>query len=190
MQRSCLKTYISYRFDADDANDTDLRRNNPCHPRHRASENNQPIILFPLNGRIGLRRHVITNTVYILHLLENTVGNLHQYRPLYRLNSSSHGIHRINGTDNDRPVKRTGIITYTYRLEIGYNSEILPYFLIQTCQPEFFLQDSVRLTNSLQTVTCDSSQATYPPILVRGKADDTPFHTANQVQDHTHALRP
>lgn len=132
MQRSCLKTYISYRFDADDANDTDLRKNNPCHPRHRASENNQPIILFPLNGRIGLRRHVITNTVYILHLLENTVGNLHQYRPLYRLNSSSHGIHRINGTDNDRPVKRTGIITYTYRLEIGYNSEILPYFLIQT----------------------------------------------------------
>ena len=93
---------------------TQPKKKSLCHPRHRASENNQSIILFPFNGRIGLRRHIITNTVDILHLLENTVGNLHQDRPIHRFDSGSHGIHRIDGTDNDRPVKRTGIITYTY----------------------------------------------------------------------------
>ena len=49
----------------------------------------------------------------------------------------------ITGQSNERALSRTPT-----DFEIGYYGEILPYFLVQACQLEFFTQDGVRFANS------------------------------------------
>ena len=114
-------------------------------------------ILFPFDCRIGFRRHIVANAVDVFNFLQDTVRDLHQDRPIDRLDSSRHGIYRIDGTDDDRPVERTCIIAYTYGFEVRHNREVLPNLLVQSGFLEFFTQDGIRFANRFQPVACDST---------------------------------
>ena len=76
-----------------------------------ATENERSL---PLDGRIGFRRHIVANAVYILHFFQYAIGNLHQDGPIDRLNSSSHGVYSVDRTDDDGPVERMGIVAYAH----------------------------------------------------------------------------
>ena len=89
---------------------------------------------FPLDRSAGLWRQVIADTVHVLHFTENPLRNRLEDWPRHFLNAGCHGIDGVDRPQNDRVLKRSGIVLHTHRFKIRYNSEILPYLFVRLWQ--------------------------------------------------------
>lgn len=106
-------------------------------------------LLFKFNRGRRLRRHIIAHPVHIFHLCQNPVGNLLQDLPIHPLDGSAHGVHRIDGPDNDHIFKTSGVILYAHGFKIRNHREILPDLFVQTGSGEFLSENGIRFPDSL-----------------------------------------
>ena len=106
-----------------------------------------------------------------------------QHGPLELLDRSGHGIHRIHGAQDHRPIVRAGIVVHTHRLEVGNHRKVLPNLLIQTGQLELLAQDGIGLTQRLQTIARDGTQAAHTQ--TRTREGLTINHIVRQTQLYT-----
>ena len=117
--------------------------------------------LFPLNGSAGLGRQVKEDPVDSLHLCGDSGGEVLQQGEGDVLYGSGHGVHRVDGPDNHRPVKGTGVVPDAGGLEVGDHREVLPDFPLQAVLGELLPEDSVRLPHGLQPIPGDGAQAAH-----------------------------
>ena len=110
--------------------------------------------LFPLNCCTRLRTHIITNSIDILHFVQNTICNLLKNCPVNLLNRSGHCVNCIDCTDNNRIFIAALIVFHTDRFKIRNDGEILPYFFIKTC------------ANSSRRIASDSRTASRRSLVI------------------------
>lgn len=121
----------------------------------------RPLNLFPLNRPRRLWRQVKADAVHSRHFFRNAVCDMLQKGERHVLYRSSHGVFRIHRAEDDRPLKRAFSVFYPDGFKIRDYCKVLPYLSFQTVLCKFLPQDRVRLTDSLQTVTGDRSQAAH-----------------------------
>ena len=77
------------------------------------------------------------------------------------LHSGGHGVYRIDGTDDDRPVKGALVIPDAHAFEVGHNGEILPHLALQAVLGKLLPQNGVGFPNCLQTIPGNGTQAAH-----------------------------
>ena len=83
--------------------------------------------------------------------MQNCIGDL--------FDGSSHSIGRIHSTDDGRPTLVAHFITDTNALDIGHSNKVLPHFACQTGVVKLFTQDGISLTQGVQSVSGNGTQA-------------------------------
>ena len=78
------------------------------------------------------------------------------------LHRSGHGIHSIDGTNDNTPLIGAPVIPHPYRLQVGNSCEILPHLALQAEFGKLLPEDGIRLPDGLQPVPGDGPQAAHP----------------------------
>ena len=87
------------------------------------------------------------------------VGDMVQQGVGDLLDGGGHSILGVNSTDDCGPAFVTALIADADALDIGDSDEVLPDLLCQTVLVELIAQDCVSLTQSVQAVAGDGTQA-------------------------------
>ena len=85
--------------------------------------------------------------------MKNGVGDL--------LDGGGHSVLGIDGANDSGPALVAALLLYTNALDIGDNHEVLPYALCESALIELVAENSVCLAKCVESVTGDSTQATY-----------------------------
>ena len=115
--------------------------------------------LFPLDGADGLGGQVHQDAVDALDLVGDPVGDLVQNLVGDLLDGGGHGIGGVDGADDGGPALVAALVLDTDGLDVGHGDEVLPDLLGQAALVELVTQDGIGLTQSLQTVAGDGTQA-------------------------------
>ena len=118
-------------------------------------------ILFPLNSSDRLRGEVEKDTVDTLYLVGDAVGNMMEEGIGNLLDSSRHSVGSVYGSDDCRPAFVTAFVFYTYALDIGNDNKILPNLAFKSVLCKFFAENSVCLSECVETVTGDCAETSY-----------------------------
>ena len=96
------------------------------------------------------------------------------------LHSGGHGIHSVDGADDDTPLVGPLIIPDADGLDVGDGGEVLPHLALQAVLGELLPEDGVRLPDGLQPVPGDGAQAADAQT---GAGEGLPVnHTVGQTQ--------
>ena len=115
--------------------------------------------LFPLNSTHGLGGQVVEDAVDALDLAGDALGDLVQHLVGDLLDGGGHGVGGVDGADDGGPALVAALVAHADRLDVGHGDEVLPDLTGQTALVELVAQDGVGLTQGLQTVTGDGTQA-------------------------------
>ena len=142
--------------------------------------------LLPLDGADGLGGQVHQNTVDALDLVGDAVGDLVQDLVGDLLDGGGHGIGGVDGTDDGGPALVAALVLDTDGLDVGHGDEVLPDLLGQAALVELLTQDGIGLTQGLQTVTGDGTQAADTQAGAgEGLTVDHGVGQAQSLADHT-----
>ena len=100
-------------------------------------------VLFPFDGRDGLRGELVSHAADAGNLVEDAGGHLLQQRPVKLGNLGGHDVDRIDAADDARPLEGSLAIAHARCTVIGNNAEVLPD--IETSSIDFLANDSVGL---------------------------------------------
>ena len=89
--------------------------------------------------------------------MSDTIGDLVQNFVGDFFDGSGHCVNGVYRADDCRPSFVTLVVTNAYGLEVRNSDEVLPYLTSQTAVVEFFTQDRVSFSQSVQTVSGDSA---------------------------------
>ena len=117
-------------------------------------------LLFPLYRSNGLGCEVIEDTVDSFYLVGDSVSYLVENRIGYLLNRCAHSVGRIYGADDSGPAFITAFVLNPYALNVGNDYKILPYLTCKAVLVKFLAENSVSLSERVESVSCDSAEAT------------------------------
>ena len=79
---------------------------------------------FPLDGAGGLGRKVEEHAVDALHLGGDTPGDVLEQLKGHVLHGGGHGVHGVDGADDDAPLVCAPVIPHAHALDIRYCGEV------------------------------------------------------------------
>ena len=85
--------------------------------------------------------------------MEYVIGDL--------FDGGGHGVLGVDGADDGGPAFVAALVLHANALDIGHSDEVLPDLFSQAVLVELFPQDGVSLTQSVESVAGDGTQATH-----------------------------
>ena len=117
------------------------------------------LLVFYRSSRLW--RVIVEHAVDAGNLVSDTFCDLANEIIVDRFNSAFNYVCRVDRTDDAEPLECSLAVLDACGLEIGNDSEILPYLACEACLFELFTEDRIRLSDCFESVSCDGTGASY-----------------------------
>ena len=108
--------------------------------------------LLELDRAAGLRGEVVQNAADAVDLGGDAVADLLEERPIELGHLGGHGVDRVDGADERRPLVQALVVLHAGDAEVRHGHEVLPNLALKAGVGELLAQDGVGLAQGLQAI--------------------------------------
>ena len=131
-----------------------------------------------------LRRVIVEDTVDAGNFVSDTVSNAAHEIVVDGFNCALNYVSCVDRTDDAEPFECSLFVLDACGLEVRYYCEILPYLACEASLFELFTEDSIRFSDCFESVSCDSTGASYAE--TRAGEGLTVNHLVRETQSGTY----